>query len=228
MNFRQDQNLLRPRTKRGVRIAALVLLLLIAGGAGIPHLLEGRVPGPRRAPADAILVLTGDENRIPEGYRAWREGRAGELYILGAGGGARLDRILPGNPALTRAELRRLHVEGWSENTLENAISAKGVVAERNFRTVILVTSDYHVPRAHLAFRTVLPAAVSIDVIPVPSEWRGWAMFPRTLRLFFIEGWKYWGYRIFLPWEYAIRRGSGGRTPGSSALPRRARASLRP
>jgi len=201
MKIKQDQNLFRPRRKKGLRNAALVFSLLLAGGAVIPHLLANRLLGPREAQADAILVLTGDENRIPEGYRAWKEGKARELFILGAGGGARLERILPGRPALSPAELRRLHVEGWSENTLENAFAAKGVVAEGGFRKVILVTSDYHMPRAHQALRTVLPPAVSIEVIPVLSEWKGPGAFLRTLRHFFVEGWKYWGYRIFLLWE---------------------------
>lgn len=198
---RQDQNWFRPRKKTGLRSAVLVLLLLLAAGAAIPHLNARTLPGPQAGRADALLVLTGDENRIPEGYRAWREGKAGELYILGAGGGAKLERVLPGRPALSPAELRKLHIEGWSENTLENAFSAKGLVAERGFRKVILVTSDYHMPRAHLALRTVLPAPVSIEVIPVRSEWKDRAAFPRTLRLFFVEGWKYWGYRVFLVWE---------------------------
>lgn len=191
----------RPRKKKGLRNTALVLFLLLAGGAAIPHLYARTLPGPRQEPADALLVLAGDENRIPEGYRAWREGKAGELYILGAGGGAKLERILPGRPALSPSELRKLHIEGWSENTLENAFSAKDLAADRGFRKVILVTSDYHMPRAHLTLRTILPATVSIEVIPVRTEWKDRAAFPRTLRLFFFEGWKYWGYRFFLLWE---------------------------
>jgi hypothetical protein len=35
----------------------------------------------------------------------------------------------------------------------------------------------------------------------VRSEWKERGAFLRTLRLFFVEGWKYWGYRIFLYWE---------------------------
>lgn len=201
MKIRQDQNLFRPPKKRGLRSAALALLLVLAAVTAIPPLLSRKLPGPPAGQADAILVLTGDENRIPEGFRAWKEGKAVELYILGAGEGARLERILPGWSALTPAELRRIHVEGWSENTLENAYSAKGVIAERGYRRLILVTSDYHMPRAHLALRTVLPPAVSIGVIPVRSDWKGQAAFLRTLRHFFDEGWKYWGYRIFLMWE---------------------------
>ncbi|HZW37103.1 MAG TPA: YdcF family protein, partial [Candidatus Deferrimicrobiaceae bacterium] len=140
-------------------------------------------------------------NRIPEGFRAWKEGKARELYILGAGEGARLERVLPGRPALPPSVARNLHLEGWSENTLENAYSAKSVIAEHGFRKVILVTSDYHVPRAYLSFRTILPKTIAVEVIPVRSNWRERGTVYRTLRLFFVEGWKYWGYRIFLYWE---------------------------
>jgi uncharacterized SAM-binding protein YcdF (DUF218 family) len=201
MNFRQDQNLFRPRKRRGVRLAALVVFLLLAGGAALPHLRSANLPGPVPPWSDAILVLTGGENRITEGFRAWREGKARELYILGAGGKAKLDLILPGHPPLSAEELRRVHIEGWSENTLENAYSAKSVVRERGFTRVVLVTGDYHMPRAYLSLRTVLPPEVSIAAISVRSEWKDRNALPRTLRLFFVEGWKYWTYRLFLLWE---------------------------
>jgi hypothetical protein len=134
------------------------------------------------------------------GFRLWKEGKGKERYLLGAGGKAKLERILPGSMALSPAELRQLHVEGWSENTLENAFSAKGVVSERGFKRVIVVTSDYHVPRAALALRTVLPEDVDIAYLPVQSDWGRISALPRTLRLFFAEGWKYWIYGFFLLW----------------------------
>lgn len=195
---RQEQNLLRP--PRRSRIAALVLLLPLAA-AGLPHVLARRLPVAAGPPADAILVLSGGEYRIQEGYLAWKEGKGKELYILGTGGGARIERILPGRPSLSPEDLRLIHVEDWSENTLENAYSAKGVVSERKFGRVILVTSRYHLPRAYLTFRKVLPTGVSISVVPVRSEWRGWGALSRTFRRYVVEGWKYWWYRVFLYWE---------------------------
>jgi uncharacterized SAM-binding protein YcdF (DUF218 family) len=198
---RQGQILLGPPLRRkGLKITALVFLLPLAV-AGFPHLLARTLPVAAGTTADAILVLTGGEYRIQEGYIAWKEGKGKELYILGTGGGSRAERILPGRPALSPEELRRIHVEDWSENTLENAYSAKGVVSERKFERVILVTSRYHLPRAYLTLRTVLPPGVSISVIPVRSEWRDWGALARTLRRYVVEGWKYWWYRVFLYWE---------------------------
>ena len=131
-----------------------VLLFLLPA---LPHLLALRNPGPPTRPADAIFVLTGGEGRIQEGFRAWSGGAARELYILGAGRTVPIERIVPEASRLPAEALARVHVEGWSVNTLENAFSAKTAVGEGKYSSVILVTSDYHIPRAHLAFRKVLP-----------------------------------------------------------------------
>ncbi len=196
---RQGQNLLGPRPRHGRRIGKW-LLLFLAGTvvvAAIPHLLAWRLPRPVLTPADAILVFAGGENRVRLGYRAWTEGRGSHLFLLGAGKSSTLSAVLPGSESLPPEEASRLHIEGWSENTLENAVSAKQIVSRHGFRSVILVTSDYHLARAHLALRTVLPPEVRIYALPVRTEGGG-ASLPRQARLYFREGWKYWGYRMFL------------------------------
>ena len=80
--------------------------------------------------------------------------------------------------------------------------SAKTAAEERGYTSVILVTSDYHVPRAWIAFRRVLPPRVALHVLPVRSEgWGSAGAAWRTARRYFLEGWKYWGYRLLLRWE---------------------------
>jgi len=190
-----------PRRRRGgsVRKVLLLLALLVLPPA-VPHLLAWRVPAPPARDADAIFVLTGGEGRILEGFRAWSGGAARELYILGAGRRVPVSRIVPETFRIPAEALSRVHVEWWSENTLENAFSAKSVVGEGKYSSVILVTSDYHVPRAYLAFRKVLPPKVEIFAIRVRPEGGAGASW-RWARRHFIEGWKYWGYRILLRWE---------------------------
>ncbi len=180
--------------------AGIVIALLLAGGA-LPHFIVRGPTGPPPGGADAIFVLTGGENRIAEGFRAWREGKGRDLFILGAGRDARLEQVLPGRPTLGPRERERVRLEGWSRNTFENAISAKSFVMMNGYRSVLLVTSDYHVPRALRAFLTVLPPDVAVSVLPVRSTGKWGAASPRTLRLFLVEGWKYWWYRVFLLWE---------------------------
>jgi len=184
----------------GSLLSILSLLVLLFLPPAVPHLLSLRDPGPPTRPADAIFVLTGGEGRIQEGFRAWSGGAARELYILGAGVRVPVMRIVPEGSRISAEALSRIHVEGWSENTLENAFSAKSAVGGGKYSSVILVTSDYHVPRAVLAFRTVLPADVSLSAIRVRPEGGAGASW-RWARRHFLEGWKYWGYRILLRWE---------------------------
>jgi len=190
----------RRRRRKGPRRLVISLLVLLFLLPAVPHLLFLRNPGPPARPADAIFVLTGGEGRIQEGYRAWSGGAARELYILGAGVRVPVTRIVPEGSRIPAEALSRIHVEGWSENTLENAFSAKSAVGEGKYSSVILVTSDYHVPRAVLAFRKVLPPEVSLSAIRVRPEGGAGASW-RWARRHFIEGWKYWGYRILLRWE---------------------------
>jgi uncharacterized SAM-binding protein YcdF (DUF218 family) len=190
-----------PRPRRGgVFQPVLFLLVLLFLPAAIPHLLALRDPGPPTRPADAIFVLTGGDGRIQEGFRAWSGGAARELYILGARRRIPVAQILPEASRIPAEALSRIHVEGWSENTLENAFSAKSAVGEGRYSSVILVTSDYHIPRAYLAFRKLLPPEVSLSAIRVRPEGGAGASW-RWARRHFIEGWKYWGYRILLRWE---------------------------
>ena len=190
-----------PRRRRGrfLRLILFLLVLLFVPPA-VPHLLSLRDPAPPTRPADAIFVLTGGEGRILEGFRAWSAGAARELYILGAGSRVPVTRIVPETSRFPAEALSRVHVEGWSENTLENAFSAKYAVGEGKYSSVILVTSDYHIPRAVLVFRKVLPKNVSLSAIRVRPEGGAGASW-RWARRHFIEGWKYWGYRILLRWE---------------------------
>ena len=190
----------RRRHRKGPRRLVISLFVLLFLLPALPHLLMLHNPGPPTRPADVIFVLTGGEGRIQEGFRAWSGGAARELYILGAGRTVPIPRIVPEASRLPAEALVRVHVEGWSVNTLENAFSAKTAVGEGKYSSVILVTSDYHIPRAHLAFRKVLPKGVSLSAIRVGPEGGPGASW-RWARRHFLEGWKYWGYRILLRWE---------------------------
>ena len=192
---------LRRVARRPLRWAPLLIILLVVPPA-VPHLLALRTPARDARPADVIFVLSGGEGRIQAGYRAWAAGGARDLCILGAGKKVEPAHLLPEAASLPPGALRHIHVEGWSENTLENAFSAKSIVSERGYAAVILVTSNYHVPRAYLAFRKVLPAGVRLDVLPVSYDsGSGTGVAWRWARRHFLEGWKYWGYRILLHWE---------------------------
>ena len=181
-------------------LAGIFLAVVLAAGA-LPHIVAGEAAAPPAAGADAIFVLTGGENRIAEGYRAWRGGKGRNLVILGAGRDARLDQLLPALPSLPAGNRERVRLERWSRNTFENAVSAKSFAMAYGYRSVILVTSDYHMPRALRAFLTVLPPEVAVSVLPVRTMGRWGPTSARKMKVFLVEGWKYWWYRVFLLWE---------------------------
>ena len=194
----QDLPILGSERKKGVRLFWKILpVLIFLAIPAAPHLLWLGLPGPPSNPVDAIFVLTGAGGRITEGFNAWKAGAGVDLCVLGAGKGASIAQLLPGADDLSDEDRSRILVEGKSRNTLENAFAARSLLEERKYSSIILVTSDYHVPRAYYVFRKALPSNIEISVLRVSSE-KGHAW--RRVRRHFTEGWKYWGYRLLLFW----------------------------
>jgi len=149
-------------------LLALLLLLALAGGV---YLL--RQPLLRAAgewfivdelpqPSDAIVVL-GDDN-----YPADRATRAAELYkerwaprVIASG------RYLRPYASLADLERRDLiergvpaeaivHFANSGANTREEAYAVRGLLRQKGWRRVLLVTSNYHTRRARYIYRRVL------------------------------------------------------------------------
>jgi uncharacterized SAM-binding protein YcdF (DUF218 family) len=123
---------------------------------------------------DAVVVLTGGSGRLERGMAVLKRGEAKRMLISGA------------DPSVTRADLaRRLGpgtlktlrccVDLGSEavDTRSNAEEARRWMARRGYRTVRLVTSDWHMRRAVYEFRQDLPNATIIEdaVQTRPSLW---------------------------------------------------------
>ena len=60
-----------------------------------------------------------------------------------------------------------IYYEGNSRNTRENAIETKKLMQRYDIRSVLLVTSAFHLPRAASTFR-----ALDISIIPLPVDFR--------------------------------------------------------
>jgi uncharacterized SAM-binding protein YcdF (DUF218 family) len=184
----------RPRLKMVV-IAIGALLMM----AGLGFLLfwalihQGQPQDLRRA--DAIVALTGGEARIPEAVRLLSQGKGRRLLISGV------------NPTTTRQELASLapnsqhlfrcciDVGREARDTVGNADETSQWARERRFRSLIVVTADYHMPRSLAELRRTLP---DIELIPYPVQQRNvhvdtWWAHPGTLQLMLTE------YLKFMP-----------------------------
>jgi uncharacterized SAM-binding protein YcdF (DUF218 family) len=125
---------------------------------------------------DAVIVLGGSsEARITAAAQVVRQGRARTLLYSGIVG--------PWDAKRVRASLRAAGVpddavvlEARSRNTRENAVESSRIVAERSWRTLLLVTSAAHVDRALGCFHDVglYPDVLPAERIAPRIERMGW------------------------------------------------------
>ncbi len=151
----------------------------------------------REVAADAIVVLAGGKGRVEEGVRLYREGKGRWLLFIGVDPSVRrsdLYRPRPGDPPTTGVIL-----EKSSRNTLENALYGRDVIAGRDIRSILLITSRYHMKRATILLRNALPKDVAIYPYPVDSKnlKEEWWNHQGSFRLLFGEFYKYCMFRVF-------------------------------
>lgn len=146
------------------------------------------------AHADAIIVLTGGKGRVDEGLRMLRGGVADTLILSGVHADAGMDAIFAGG---VEPQLRkRIILEKSSKNTYENAVETRRLVIDKGFKSIVLLTSWYHLKRAEHIFRTVMPkdfVIVACAVAPPdPEETYIWNF--KTMAILASEFIKYWWY----------------------------------
>jgi uncharacterized SAM-binding protein YcdF (DUF218 family) len=106
---------------------------------------------------DAIVVLTGGKDRIETGLALFSENLAPNLFITGVHDDVTLPEILNryrGQKPLPECCV----ILGYkAESTFENAAEAREWMAGQKIKTIRLVTSNYHMPRAYLDFHGLMP-----------------------------------------------------------------------
>jgi uncharacterized SAM-binding protein YcdF (DUF218 family) len=190
----------RPKGVRFVRqlwrlIVLAAFVAVLAFGTGFLWFV-GSVPTEEVSidrPADGIVVLTGGASRIADAIELLAAGRGKRLLISGV------------HPTTSSSELARLSpaYRPWMTccvdlgheaiNTTGNAIETEQWVTDRGFRSVIVVTSNYHMPRTMAELRRRLPnvALVPFPVVTDKMRSEAWWSSPPTTKLLFSEYLKY-------------------------------------
>lgn len=143
-------------------------MVLAAGYAASLAVFAVTLPAATDTPpartADAIVALTGGTDRVDTALRLLAEDAAPILLVSGAHPGTDLSRTLRrvnADPSLGG----RVVLGSRARSTRGNALEAASFARDRNARSLIVVTSVYHMPRALLEFGNLLPDA---DLLPYP------------------------------------------------------------
>ncbi len=164
-------------------LAALFVIALIwtAGLLAFAARVDRASPAADPAPADGIVALTGgaSDQRIAAAVQLLESGKAKRLLISGV------------SRMVTRPELQTItgvakplydccvDLGFTAENTLGNARETAEWARAKGYRRLILVTADYHMPRARLELRAAMPEA-DIAPYPVPTPALQGAQWWRT------------------------------------------------
>ena len=144
-----------------------------------------------------IVILTGGSNRIRDGLKIIEnlENSAiinTKLLISGTGKGftiSNVKKLLPKNKSLNIFLKCCIELDNKSQNTHSNAIETLKWAKKKNIKTFILITSNYHMPRAALEFKAQMPnfEIITHPITPKKHDISNWMHSFETFSLIFIE-----------------------------------------
>lgn len=178
------------------RLTAAAALLALAWALGLVWFAAG-VPRQPPDPADpvatrstdAIVVLTGGSNRLSTGLELLAAGRARMLFVSGVYDGVDVQELLK----LSRrspTEMECCIVLGYSaDSTIGNAYETADWMRDRGFRSLRVVTANYHMRRSLLELGMAMP---DVELVPHPVvaptvHLADWWLWPGTANLLINE-----------------------------------------
>jgi uncharacterized SAM-binding protein YcdF (DUF218 family) len=179
---------------RATIVAGLALLFMVAGIGFVAFLSQLRateaVPAGK---ADGIVVLTGGSSRVSDAMELLAGGYGRRLLISGVhptNAASDISRSLPDTQSLLRC---CVDLDRSAVNTRSNALETRRWARERGFKSLIVVTSNYHMPRAIVELSHAMPDIELIPFSVIGEKWRDepWWTSGATLRLLLSEYAKY-------------------------------------
>jgi uncharacterized SAM-binding protein YcdF (DUF218 family) len=168
-------------------------LILLAGGYVwfLSHISSEEVS--TEIKADGIVALTGAAARIPDAIELLATERGKRLLITGVYRATSAKEIARLTPLYSKYFTCCIDLDRSALNTFGNALETKRWARQHNFNSLIVVTSNWHMPRAMAELEHQLPD-VTLIPYPVISEKvksEPWWSSLDTARFLFAEYLKY-------------------------------------
>lgn len=140
---------------------------------------------------DAIVVLTGGSGRLAEGLDLLKSGLSKQLFVSGVAKGLKPNDVFQA-PSSTLNNLSCCITFDYSaQNTSDNAKESALWIKRHNYKSLRLVTGNYHMPRSIFEFRKELP---NTTLIANP-------IYPEHVKI--IDWWYHRGTARLIASEYA-------------------------
>ena len=107
-----------------------------------------------------FIVLTGGDNRVKKSLKIFFQikNKNKNLFISGVGKGFNkktLRKLTQKNPNYNKIIDCCIQIEGISRNTFSNAVESLKWVKSKKINSFVLLTNNYHMPRAMLEFKSI-------------------------------------------------------------------------
>lgn len=152
----------------------LIFLLALAWSflfAGFVIDLRNQSPTPDKA--DGLVVLAGGTGRIDGGFKLLSEGKGERLLLSGINQDLDFEIIMRDIGQDQALKDCCVDAESTSTDTRSNAIEAISWAREKDYKSLILITSDFHMPRSQIIFEEysegilIIPHPVKSEISPL-------------------------------------------------------------
>ncbi|MCU0829987.1 MAG: YdcF family protein [Rhizobiaceae bacterium] len=171
------------------RLVVASLLFVVAGFALFTGHVMNLAP-PREMPrADAIIVLTGGQDRLKPAFRLLAEGAGEKLLVSGVNLSTRKADLAQGSGIDDAMLACCVDLDHKALDTIGNAEQSARWLRDNGYASAILVTSNYHMPRAQRELQRLAGSAriVAYPLAASEPDALRWLSKPGTLRVLAIE-----------------------------------------
>lgn len=149
-------------------VIAIVALVWLVGLFAFAERVRGFTPVTEPARADGIVALTGPSaERVNAAIRLLEQDKAERVLVSGVNREVRRQELRALTPGSSKLFDCCVDLGFDAEDTLGNAQEIAAWAQAKDYDSLIVVTSDYHMPRSLLEIRSMAPG---VELIPYAVE----------------------------------------------------------